>query len=83
MIINFEGAEIVENLQEALLPISPNRKRKRALGAKEIGAANNMLETMKKDPKIRSQVELEILSIRALGEQALHTIQESAGLGSK
>ena len=83
MIIEFEGAEIVEKVRQALLPISPNWKRKRALRTKEIGPANNMLETMKGDPRIRSQVELDILSIRALGEQALHTIQGSAGVGSK
>ena len=80
MIMDFEGAEIVENIQQALLPIPPIRKSKRALWAKEIRPTNNMLETMEGDPKARPQVDLEILSIRALGEQALHTIQESAGL---
>lgn len=85
MVIDFERAEIVkaQAVRQALAPISPNRKRKRALtsGAKEVGADNHMLEMMKEDPRIRNQVYLELSRMRGLGEKALRTIQESAGLG--
>ena len=84
MVIDFERAEIVkaQAVRQALAPISPNRKRKRALtsGAKEVGADNHMLEMMKEDPRIRNQVYLELSRMRGLGEKALRTIQESAGL---
>ena len=100
MVIDFEEAEIVKTaeivkkevetvkpLRQALEPISPNRKRKRAtLGAKEkVEAANDILETMNEDPRIQYHVEQEILRMRGLGKDALRTIQaqESAGLGVK
>ena len=40
MVIDFERAEIVkaQAVRQALAPISPNRKRKRAVGAKGLGA---------------------------------------------
>ena len=99
MVIDFEEAEIVKTaetvkteaetvkpLRQALEPISPNRKRKRAPGgAKEVGAEYNILETMNEDPRIQYHVEQEILRMRGLGKDALRTIraQESAGLGVK
>ena len=93
MIIDFEEAEIVKTeaetvkpIRQALEPISPNQKRKRAaLGAKETGGENSMLETMKEDPRIQYHVEQELLRMRDLGKKALRTIQaqESAGLGVK
>ena len=36
MAIDFERAEIVKAIQRALMPMSPNRKRKRILKAKEV-----------------------------------------------
>lgn len=74
MVIDFEGAEIVkaktEAVRQVLAPISPNRKRKRALtfGAKEVGDDNNMLAMME-DPKIQNQVYLEISRARGLGNK--------------
>ena len=80
MVIDFEGAEIVKAkaVRQALAPISPNRKRKRAVVTKE---DNNILAVMDEDPKIRNQVELEISQTRGLGKKAFRTIQESAGHG--
>ena len=80
MVIDFEGAEIVKAkaVRQALAPISPNRKRKRAVVTKE---DNNMLAVMSEDPKIRYQADLEVSRTRGLGRKALRTIQESAGLG--
>ena len=73
MVIDFERAEIVkaQAVRQALAPISPNRKRKRALtsGAKEIEGDNKMLEIMKEDPKIQYQVELEISQGEGLGNK--------------
>ena len=81
MVIDFERAEIIkaQAVRQALAPISPNRKRKRAVGAKEVGGEDNTLETMKEDPRIRNQVYLELSRMRGLGEKALRTIEESAG----
>ena len=75
MVIDFEGAEIVKSkaqtVRQALAPISPNRKRKRALtlGAKEVGGDNNLLAMMDEDPKIQNQVYLEISRARGLGNK--------------
>ena len=88
MVIDFEEAEIVKEagivntLRQALSPISPNRKRKRALGTKEVGGDNNMLETMKEDRRIQNYVHQEISRMQCLGKEALRTIQASAGLDS-
>ena len=83
MMIDFEEAEIVKTqaVRQALAPISPNRKRKRASGAKEFWADNDILKIMKEHPRIRYQVEFEISQTRDLGKKAFRTIQESAGLG--
>ena len=80
MVIDFEAAEIVkaQAVRQALAPISPNRKRKRAVVTKE---DNNILAMMNEDPKMRNQVELEISQTRGLGKKAFRTIQESAGHG--
>ena len=82
MVIDFERAEIVkaQAVRQALAPISPNRKRKRAVGAKEVGGDNGMLESMKEDPRIQNQVDLEVSRIRGRGEEALYTLQGAAGL---
>ena len=80
MVIDFEGAEIVkaQAVRQALAPISPNRKRKRAAVTKE---DNSILAVMDEDPTIRNQVHLEISQTRGLGKKAFLTLQESAGLG--
>ncbi len=87
MVIDFEDVEIVKEagtvnpLRQALAPISPNRKRKRAVGAKEVGDDNNMLKLIMEDPEIQYHVEQEILRMRRLGKEALRTIRASAELG--
>ena len=68
-------------LRQALAPISPNRKRKRAVEAKEVGDDNNMLKLIMEDPEIQYHVEQEILRMRRLGKEALRTIRASAELG--
>ncbi len=87
MLIDFERAEIVKTLRQALSPMSPNRKRKRALGAKEVKGEDNMLGIKSKDPKIRFQAALEESAMRSLLHQwsllwPESTTQDSAGLGS-
>ena len=80
--INFKRAEIVkaQAVRQALAPISPNRKRKRAVGAKEVRGDNGMLESIKEDPRIQNQVDLEVSRIQGRGEEALYTLQGAAGL---
>jgi len=60
MVIDFERAEIVKAIRRALLPMSPNRKRKRTLGAKEVDGEDNMVDMMKEDPTMRLRVALDI-----------------------
>ena len=60
MVIDFERAEIVKAIRRALLPMSPNRKKKRTLGAKEVDGEDNMVDTIKEDPKLRLRVALDI-----------------------
>ena len=60
MVTDFERAEIVKVVRLPLSPISPNRKRKRTLGAKEVGGEDNILEIMKEDPTIRLRVALDV-----------------------
>jgi len=66
MVIDFERAEIVKAVRRALLPMSPNRKRKRTLGAKEGDGKDNMADTMKEDPTMRLRVALDILAARMM-----------------
>ena len=66
MVIDFERAEIVKAVRRALSPMSPNRKRKRTLGAKEVDDKDNMVDMMKKDHTMRSRVALDILAARMM-----------------
>ena len=60
MVIDFERAEIVKAVRQALSPMSPNQKRKRTLGAKEVDDEDNMVNMMKKDHTMRLRVALDI-----------------------
>ena len=53
MVIDFERAKIVKTLREALSSMSPNRRRKRILGAKEVEGQDNMLEMIEEDRRAR------------------------------
>lgn len=56
MVIEFERVEIVKAIRRALLPMSPNRKRKRLCGAKEVDGKDNMVYMMKEDPIMQLRV---------------------------
>ena len=64
MVIDFERAEIVKAIRRALLPMSPNRKRKRLCGAKEVD--NKMLDMMKGDPIMQSRVAMDIWAVESM-----------------
>ena len=66
VVIDFERAKIVKAIRPALLPMSPNRKRNQIIGAKEINDEDNMMSIMKMDPKIRSQMALDMSAARMM-----------------
>ena len=65
MVIDFERAEIVvKDIQPALLPMSSYQKRKQLCGAKEVD--NKMVDMMKEDPIIRSQLAMDIWAVKRM-----------------
>ena len=63
MVIDFEQVETVKVIQRALLPMLPNGKRKRTLGAKEIDGEDKMVDMMKEDHTMRLGVALDMSAV--------------------
>lgn len=67
MVIDFERAVIVKaTTRQALLPMSPNRKRKRLLGAKEVEGEEAMVDIMNDDPVFRYQVSIDMAAAQIM-----------------
>ena len=66
MVIDFERAEIMKAIRPALLPMSPNRKRKRTLRAKEVDGEDNMVDMVKEDPTMRFRAALDMSAARMM-----------------